>query len=149
MSAITNYLENKLIDQMFRAQGYTFPTTLYFALFTADPDDAGGGTEVTVANGYNRVAMTPNMTNFSGTQGTGTTVASSGTSGTTYNNVPITFGSPVGGNWGVITAMGVYDAASAGNLLFWGLVTPNKTVNNGDAAPSFAANAWSFQLDTV
>ncbi len=30
------------------------------------------------------------------------------------------------------------DAASAGNLLYWGAVTPNKTVNNGDPAPSFA-----------
>ena len=33
--------------------------------------------------------------------------------------------------------MGIFDAVSAGNLLFHGALTANKTVNDGDAAPSF------------
>jgi len=43
--------------------------------------------------------------------------------------------------------MGVYDAASAGNLLFYAPLTASKNVSNGDAAPSFAAAALTLQVD--
>ena len=36
---------------------------------------------------------------------------------------------------------------SGGNLLLWGALTNSKTVNNGDAAPSFAAAAFTAQFD--
>ena len=35
MASKTNYFENKLIDQIFRGQAFSFPGTLYVALFTA------------------------------------------------------------------------------------------------------------------
>ena len=67
-------------------------------------------------------------------------------SGAGSNNGTITFPAPTA-NWGVVTHVGVYDATTAGNLLFFGALTTNKTVNSGDAAPSFAAAALTVQLD--
>ena len=42
----SDYLENKLIDHLFRAGTFAKPTALWVALFTGAPGDAGGGTEV-------------------------------------------------------------------------------------------------------
>lgn len=155
MAAMSDVLENKLIDWLLRGQAIgitgasaaagTGPTNTYVALFTANPSDAGGGTEVT-GGSYARVTVASSMANWAGTQGAGTTVASSGTSGTTSNNNAITFPAPTA-NWGVITGVGIYDASTGGNLLLWGALTTSKTVNNGDAAPSFVAAALSFQID--
>lgn len=145
MASLSDYLENKLIDQLFRGQAYSFPSTLYIALFTANPTDTGGGTEVS-GGSYARVAVTCSLANWAGTQSAGSTTASSGTSGTTSNNAAITFPAPTA-NWGVITGMAIMDAASAGNVLIWNALTTNKTVNNGDAAPVFSIGALTFQID--
>lgn len=144
MSAFTDYAENKLCDHLFRAQTFSAPATLYVALFTASPTDAGGGTECTGGD-YARVAVTCSLTNWSGTQGAGTTAASSGTSGTISNNISVTFPTPTA-SWGTVVAVGLCDAASAGNLLLYGAVSPSKTINNGDAAPQFAPGDLQFKL---
>lgn len=145
MAAMTDYLENKLIDQMFRAQAYTFPSTLYVGLLTAAPSDSTAGTEVS-GGSYARVAVTNSLANWAGTQSAGSTAASSGTSGTTSNNNAITFPAPTA-NWGSVSHFAIYDASSAGNMLIWAPLTSAKTINNGDAAPSFAAAALTFQID--
>lgn len=145
MAALSDYLENKLIDFLLRGQAFAAPATTYVALLTAAPSDAGGGTEVT-GGAYARVAITSSLANWAGTQAAASTVASSGSSGTTSNNAALTFPAPTA-NWGVVTHFGVYDAATGGNLLFWSALTSSKTINSGDAAPSFAAAALSFQID--
>lgn len=156
MAALTDFCENKLIDWFFRAQAIgitgataaagTGPATLYYALFTATPSDTGGGTEVT-GGSYARVAVTSSAANMASTGGaTTTTNPSVGTSGTTSNNAAITFPAPTA-NWGTITSFAVFDATTGGNMLIWGALTTSKTVNNGDAAPSFAISAFTFQFD--
>lgn len=125
--------------------GLPMVLTGYVALYTANPSDTGGGTEVS-GGSYARVAVTMNMTNWAGTQSAASTTASSGTGGTTSNNGTITFPAPTA-NWGTVTGIAVYDLASGGNELFWGPLTVNKTINNGDAAPSFAAAALTIQID--
>lgn len=155
MAGKSDKLENAFIDWFFRAQAIgitgasagagTGPTSLYIALLTAAPSDAGGGTEVS-GGSYARVTYASSMANWAGTQGAGTTVASTGTNGTTSNNNPITFPAPTA-NWGVCTHLGIYDATSAGNLLYWVALTIAKTINNGDAAPSFAAAALTVAED--
>lgn len=142
MSAMSDYLENKLIDFLFRAQSYSPPATLYFALFTAAPSDSGGGTEVS-GGSYARVGVTAALAAFAGTQAAGSTTASSGTGGVTSNNATINFPAPTA-NWGSVTHFGIFDAPTGGNLLFHGALTQAKTVNNGDAAPSFAAAAFTL-----
>lgn len=145
MTAKTNYLENKIIDWLFRGQTFTPPPTLYFGLMTANADDAATLTEVS-GGSYARVALTPSLANFAGTQGAGTTVASTGTTATTSNNIAITYPAPTA-NWGGITGMGIWDAPSGGNLLVYTPLSTPKTVNNGDAAPTFAAGAFTYQDD--
>jgi len=145
MTALTNFAENKIIDALLRAQAIGTPATWYVGLFTAAPSDTGGGTEVSGGN-YARVGVTAGLTQWAGTQSAGSTTASSGTGGTSSNNATITFGAP-SANWGVVTHVGWFDALTAGNLWIWTALTTPKTINNGDAAPSFAAGALTFQID--
>jgi len=145
MAAMSDYLENKVLDWLLRGQAFAAPATVYVALLTAAPSDAGGGTEV-AGGSYARVAVVSSLANWAGTQAAGSAVASSGTSGTTSNNATITFPAPTA-NWGVVTHLAIYDAAAAGNLLIFAALAVAKTINNGDAAPSFAAGQLTFQVD--
>ena len=144
MSQMTDFLENTLVDVLLRGRSATIngktlswsvAPTLYLALFTAAPADAGGGTEVT-GGSYARAAVACSLANWAGTQSAGSTLASSGTGGQTSNNAAIAFPAPTA-NWGTITHFAIMDAASGGNMLLWGALTQSKTVNNGDAAPQF------------
>lgn len=138
MSAMSNYLENALVDQLFRGQSAPTTSTLYVGLLTAAPNDAGGGTEVS-GGSYARVAVTSSLANWAGTQSAGSTSASSGTGGQTSNNAAITFPTPTAG-WGTVTHFGIYDASSGGNLLFYGQLTISKTINEADTVTFPAAS---------
>lgn len=144
-ASMSNYLENKIVDAFLRAQAYTMPATVYVALATSASSDTACGTEVS-GGSYARVAVTSSLANWAGTQSAGSTAASSGTGGTTSNNAAVTFPAPTA-NWGTVTGFCVFDASTSGNLLFYAALTASKTVNNGDAAPSFAIGALTFQVD--
>lgn len=137
--ALTDYLENKLIDAMFRGQAFTMPATIYVGLQTVACSDSSAGTEVT-GGSYARVAVTSSLANWAGTQSAGSTTASSGTGGQTSNNAAITFPAPTA-NWGTVVSFGLYDASTAGNMLICQALTASKTVNSGDSSPSFSAGA--------
>ncbi|MCS6297181.1 MAG: hypothetical protein H8K09_13175 [Nitrospira sp.] len=137
-TAMTDYLENKLADHIFRTTTFTQPSVLAMALYTAAPGETGGGTEVS-GGSYARVSNNPANANWNGTHGN-TTGASSGTGGQVSNAGAMTFPTP-SANWGSVTHFGIHDATSAGNLLIYGALTAAKTVNNGDPAPSFQAAA--------
>jgi hypothetical protein len=114
MSAISNYLENALINVTLRATSYTAPTTVYVALFTTDPTDAGSGTECS-GTAYARQSATFGA-------------PSNGASTTTAD---VQF--PQAGNsWGTITHFGIYDALTTGNLLYHGALTTSKIIDTGD-----------------
>jgi len=145
MAVLSDYLENNLIDHILRGQTLpTLPANVHFALFTAAPSDAGGGTEVT-GGAYARVSVARSLANFAGTQGAGTTVASSGTGGATSNNGAITFPTP-SANWGTVTHVGVFDASTGGNLLLHGALTTPRVCNSGDGPISFAAGQFVLSL---
>ena len=138
MSQMSAYLENQLIDHLFRTATFAKPASLYVGLFTSAPGDGLLGTEVS-GGSYALVQLNPLNTNWEATQG-GTVGVSSGSTGATQNAVAITFPAPTA-NWGVITHVQIFDAVVAGNPLVYGTLTVPKTVNSGDAAPSFAAGA--------
>ena len=138
MGSFGDYAEAKILDHVLGATTYTPPATVYVALYTATPGDANAsGTEVT-GGSYARVAVTNNATNWPAASGTSPTSKSNGTT--------ITFPAPTA-DWGVVVAFAIYDAATVGNELAWGALSVNKTINNGDAAPSFAIGALVVTLD--
>ena len=142
MSAMSDYLENKLIDHVFRGQDYANPV-LYIGLLTAAPSDSGGGTEVS-GNAYARVKAAAGasqaLTDWKSTQND--SLASTGTGGNTTNTNAVNFPTPTA-TWGVVTHFGIYDALTGGNLLFWGSLTISKTINQSDTV-TFPAGTLSI-----
>jgi len=151
---MSDFLENKLLDWLFRGQAIgitgasaaagTGPANLYIGLFTTNPTDGTSGTEVT-GNAYARVAVASSLANWAGTQAALSTVASSGTSGTTSNNGVLSFPTP-SASWGTVNGMAIFDAASGGNMLIWSGLTQSKLINSGDSV-TFPASSLSFQID--
>ena len=138
MGTLGDYLEAKLLDAVFGQTALPSIGTVYVALYTVIPTDVNAsGTEVT-GGSYARVAVTNNTTNWPNATGTNPASKSNGTA--------ITFPAPTA-NWGVVVGFAIYDAASTGNELCWSALTVNKTINNGDAAPSFGIGALVITLD--
>lgn len=114
MSAMSDYLENEILDHILSVGSYTMPTAVYVGLSTGSFNDDNSGTELT-GNNYSRVAAT----------------FSAASSGTTSNSAAIEFAAATG-SWGSISHFGIFDAASAGNLLIHGAFTTAKTIASGD-----------------
>src|SRR6185312_1433906 len=132
MAGKSQYLEDQLLNWLkgsaYAASGAA-PTTLYVALFTVAPIDAGtGGTEVS-GNNYARAAITT-YTGWSAISGSGPRQIS--------NSGVVTFATP-SGSWGTIVAIGIYDALTVGNLLYWSTIT-SQAIASGVVA-SFAVGA--------
>jgi hypothetical protein len=102
-----------------------------------------------IGGSFARVAVVASLANWSGTQGAGTTVASSGAGGVSSNNVAITFPTPTA-NWCAglerIWGWAMFDAPSGGNLWEVAPLTALHAVTNGTAAPSFAAAAATVTI---
>jgi len=117
MSAASDYLENKVLDHVLGNTAFTQPSN-YLALFTADTglESNSPSAEIsTSGTAYSRQSVSFGA-------------ASSGSAST---DATVTF-SAATANWGTITHVAVMDAASAGNVLFYGAVTTSKTIESGD-----------------
>lgn len=132
--SFADFLENELLDHVFGNAAYTAPATLYVALSTTTPADDGTNFTEPVGNGYDRVDVTNNATNFPAASG-----------GAKANGTAITF-AQASGSWGTVTHFGMYDANTAGNLLGWGALTVSKAISSGDTA-SFAIGDLDITLD--
>jgi hypothetical protein len=133
--ALSDYLENAIINATLR--GTTFPAppaSVYIALFTTSPGDAGTGTEVT-GGAYARSAVST----------TGGWAAPSGGNGSTSNVADIVFTSATA-DWGTVTHIAIFDALTTGNMLYWGALTTPKVVSNGDLV-KFLAGTLVLTLD--
>jgi hypothetical protein len=114
MAEISNYLENALINATLRNTSYTSPAAVYVSLHTADPTDAGTGTEV-AGGSYIRQSATFGA-------------PSNGVSTTTAD---VTFPQATA-NWGTIGWIGIWDAQTTGNLLYHTALDASKAIDNGD-----------------
>lgn len=97
----------------------------YLALFTTAPSETGGGTEVS-GGAYARQAVT-----FGAPSG-----------GSMKNSAAIEFPTATA-NWGTATAWGLFDAATAGNLIWYGDIDTPKELLSGDI---YRINAGSLTL---
>lgn len=146
--AMADYLENKSIDWLLRGQTFTPPTASWLALGTNACSDSGSPTEPS-GNGYARVSYNSSLANWAGTQGAGTTVASTGTNGTTSNNNAITYSVSTGA-WATGTplqSVWFMDASSGGNVLVCISLTSTLSVSGSGFTLSFPAAALTFQID--
>lgn len=131
MSAISDYLEAKIINHVLRNTAYTSPgTSIYVALHTASPTDAGGGAEVS-GGSYARQQVTA-------------WDAPGATDGHTQNTNAIVFPTATA-SWGTVTHVGIWDAVSGGNLLFHGALDASKVVDTDDVF-QFAAGALDVTI---
>lgn len=128
-----DYWENKVLDKFLGSDATAIPATVYAALSTTTPTDAGGNITEPSGNNYSRVAVTNNSTNFPNASG-----------GAKSNGAAITFPT-ASGSWGTVTHVVFYDASSAGNALFYADLTVAKAIASGDTA-SFATSALTFSL---
>ena len=111
--SFTNFLETEILDHVFAGAAYTAPGTHYLGLFTAAPGEAGGGTELS-GSAYVRKA-----------------VAFTTSGDTTSNNAAIEFPTATG-SWGTVTHVGVFDAATSGNLMAYATLSSSKAIATGD-----------------
>jgi len=128
MSAISNYLENALLNATLRNTTYTSPTTVYAALFTTDPTDAGSGSECT-GSGYARKAIT----------------FAAPSNGVTTNSAAACEFDQATGSWGTLTHFAIFDALTTGNMLYYGALTTSKTIESGDVF-KFATSSVTVTL---
>ncbi len=121
--AITDYLENKLLEHSVRGIAYTTPTNTYLGLFLVAPTDSTPGTEVSLAGGYIRQQIT----------------WGAAASGSIANSATIRFPASLNATdtWGTVVAVGIFDLLTDGNLLWYGSLSSAVTVDTGDS--------WSVQ----
>lgn len=122
MTAMSNYLENALINATLRNTSYTSPSTVYVALFTSDPTDAGTGTECS-GGAYVRQSAT----------------FAAPSDGASSISADVEFPQATGA-WGTISHFGIFDASSSGNLLYHGALTASKTIATGDVLKITSSN---------
>lgn len=109
---LSNYLENKLLDHFLGTTSYTMPSPVYVGLYTVAPSDSTSGTEVSGGSYARQTAA------FSGAS----SGATSNSANIDFTNMPSC----------TVVAIGISDALSGGNLLVWGTLTANKSLDAGD-----------------
>ena len=114
MSAMSDYLENEILDHILGTGAYTMPSTVYVGLSTGSFNDDNSGTELT-GNGYARESIS----------------FGAAASGTASNSGAVEF-SAATGSWGTVSHFGLFDASSSGNLLIHGALTASKVIDTGD-----------------
>lgn len=122
----SNYLENLLINHSLGTTTFTKPTSVYIALYTVAPTDSTSGTEVTGGSYVRKIATFGSASN-----------------GSASNNTAINFTSMPSCT---IVGIGVLDALTSGNLLYWSTLDTNRVVANGDTV-AIAIGALTVSLD--
>ena len=110
MTAMTNYLENSILNLVLRNTTFPAIAAVYVQLHTADPGETGTANPLASCP---RFAMT----------------FAAAASATAANDAT---GSVVTSASGMITHMSLWDASAAGNALLYGTLGTSKAVNAGD-----------------
>ena len=114
MAEMSNYLENALINATLRNTSYTSPAAVYVGLYTDDPGEGNTGTEVS-GGSYARTAVT----------------FGAPSNGVSTNSASVTFPTATG-TWGTVTHVGILDATTSGNLLYYTALDASKSIASGD-----------------
>lgn len=131
---VTTYQRNAIVNWLYRGGSAPYNGTVYLALFTVAPTIGGGGTEVS-GGSYTRQSITNASGNWVAPDANSMIV--------TVNDVTFTTAT---GSWGTIVGLGLFDASSGGNLLYYADLSASKTVGIGDQFKIVAPNL-SFKLN--
>lgn len=120
MGSLSDFSESALMNHVFSSSAYTPAATVYLALCTADPTDAGTGAsmnEVGNSNNYTRKAIT-----FGAASARRVT-----------QSADVEF-DQASGSWGTVTHYAIVDSAThgAGNMLAHGALSTSKSIVNGN-----------------
>ena len=137
MAGFVDSVEQSLLNHFLTDPAYTPPTTMYIALSSTTPTEAGGNFTEPSGGSYARVSTV--AADWSAASGTAPAVKTT----TAVKTFPTATADWVAG--ADLTHFGLFDALTVGNLLAWGALTTPKPVLNGDTA-SFAAGALSLKL---
>lgn len=125
MSQMCDYLEQKLLNVIFRGDSWTALTNVYISLHTGDPTESGAVAEVsTSSTGYARKAVAVPA-------GWAVPVTEGGQGYLTDNTAAIVFATPTA-TWGTVSYFALWDAVSGGNALLFGPLGASKVINSGD-----------------
>lgn len=123
MGSFSNYLENEVLDHVFKTGSYTVPTNIYIGLslstFAGATADAYTGT--TVIGEVSGGAYVRKKCN--------TWDAASG--GAIENSQVVTFAQATA-DWGTVKTWFAADKTTLGNILCWGSLSTGKAVSSGD-----------------
>ncbi len=133
MGSLSNYSENSLLNHLF-GSAYTPAATVYLALCTADPTDAGTGAAM------NEVADLYNYARKAITFGAAASRKVTQSGAVTFNQAS--------GAWGTITYWSIVDSAThgAGNMLAHGAFSASFAPVSGNT-PSVASAQVYVQID--
>lgn len=134
MAGFCDYLENAMLNEVFGAEAFAAPATLYLGLSTTTPTDAGGNITEPSGGSYARVAVTNNTTNWPTT-----------TTGEKANGAAFAFPQATA-SWGTVTHLAIYDAETDGHVLCLAELSSPKAVESGDTL-SFPIGSIVITLD--
>jgi len=120
MGSFSDYLEDEVLDHVLGAGVFTPPGAVYVALSRADPTDTGSGMDEPSGDGYSRVAVTNNLTEWPAS-----------VAGSKSNANPVLF-SEATGAWGTISHFAIFDDPTAGNMLMYSALAVPKAITSGD-----------------
>lgn len=131
MAGKSNYAEGAVLDWLLGGATPTRPTSRTVHLYTANPSDAGGGTEVSTGDWTNYAAQTATFNAAAG-------------DGATANAADVDFGTATTTGNITVTAFGIKD--HLGNLLYWAAFAVAQIVQNGNPV-KFAAGDLDITED--
>ena len=142
MSQATDYFEGKTLDALSTLGTLNFATGTvtagsggYIGLMTSPPSDSAAGTEVTTSSSaYARVQV--------GSTGQG---SFDGSAGSITNDTEFKWEDATA-NWGTITHVGLFDAATGGNLLVYGALQSSVAIETGDIF-KIPASGFTIQMN--
>jgi hypothetical protein len=117
MGSFSDYLENAVLNHVFKNTALSQPSNLYIALCTVTVTDSMTGSTITEPSG-NAYART--LCN-------GWTVSS----GSAQNSGTVTFPT-ASGSWGTILDVAICDASSGGNVIAYGTLTSSRSITTND-----------------
>lgn len=111
---LSDAAELEILDHINLVGAWTPSTPLKVALYTVAPTDSTAGTEVS-GGSYARTNVT----------------FGAAAAGSASNSADVTFPTATA-SWGTVVAAAVFDSAGTPVMIWYGPLTANKTVDNGD-----------------